>query len=997
MPRRVVVREFAFTEGEHGEADPRVLPDGFLTRAKNVRLRKDGRFGVRADYDALGTGAQTNAALVTSDVVGFNGGLLAIGQGQGGTSPPGDLFALTGTAQRTWRASTQTGNGARLQLARGFRDLGRPPSQTASVSLLDVAAAGGICCLVYGSGSDTQVHVFKTATDTTLDYEALTGISHPRVVTVGTKFFVVGLSGTTVKAWRFDPAVDVTLHALTDLSTGAAITHVDVAPNYAGDGFWLAVHRSTPTTAIIPVDGTGAAGSAVTGPATAFDYVTVAESSARLVLVAIPTASHLISIYSYLAGTLNPASPHTVFGATTTHKQPGVVTVASGGFTDFVTVFIEDDSTPHGVHARSVKSSDHTLGGEFIHDNLLLGTKPFTVPTSAGFGFLASGLIQKEGDGSYSNGMMQASNQIWLAYKDKFAAGLISAAHLPRVAYDTSTALSYWPNLIDDGDGRLLPVATEFSYCSTARRQTAALAGLLYIAGGQVEVYDGRQLVEAGFLEKPEIISATPSNGAGGLPSSTPLLVAATWEWRNSQDALCQSAVSPVTTVTMGASDDTITVVVTAPHSLRNNISAALTGGTVTVVLYRSIAGVNQLRRAESAQVLPYATAGEFAQPVTITMVAADAAVRVNGVIYTQAARGELSGTLEHEAPLDADYIWPFGSRLLTAGGSNRYQAQVSKEIFPGEPVNWSGSAGFLLPVLPEQITGVAALDARGLLFTGERIFQFAGDGPNANGEGGYSEPTVVPGSTGLGDWRSLVETPIGLFFQGSNGQLWVLPRDGSPPAWIGQPVRDTLVAYPVVTSATLVTDEQLVSFTCNNTGLTDSRLVHYDLRAKTWIVDEFATSTPIAAATSYQGRLAMVSGGIVYTERTSLTPSAFIEHALTTGPISLGGAGWRKFATLGLVGEYRGDCNLRCRVAYDQSQSFTTLHSFPLLASGGLSVGDTIHREWSPLRRKAEYLELVFEAITAGSASEGFVFNKYWIAAIPERGTSRSPAAQRG
>src|SRR6185436_13549388 len=152
------------------------------------------------------------------------------------------------------------------------------------------------------------------------------------------------------------------------------------------------------------------------------------------------------------------------------------------------------------------------------------------------------------------------------------------------------------------------------------------------------------------------------------------------------------------------------------------------------------------------------------------------------------------------------------------------------------------------------------------------------------------------------------------------------LPRDGSPPVWIGQPVRDTLVDYPTVTSATLVTKEQLVCFTCNNSGGTDSRIVCYDLRAKTWIVDEFASSTPITAACSYNGRLAILSAGIVYTEKTSLTPGTFIEHGLTTGTINEFGSGWGKYCSWGLVGEYRGDCDLYCRVSYDDGKSYTTM-----------------------------------------------------------------------
>jgi hypothetical protein len=259
-----------------------------------------------------------------------------------------------------------------------------------------------------------------------------------------------------------------------------------------------------------------------------------------------------------------------------------------------------------------------------------------------------------------------------------------------------------------------------------------------------------------------------------------------------------------------------------------------------------------------------------------------------------------------------------------------------------------------------------------------------------------------VPSSTGLSDWRSLVETPLGLFFQGSNGQLWMLPRDSSAPVWIGQPVRDTLVAYPVVTSATLVTEEQLVSFTCNNSGGTDGRIVSYDLRANTWLVDDL--NLPLAAACSYQQRLAILSLGAVFLERTSLTPAlSFIDHGLVTGDLCpFQGVGWGKHVRTHLVGEYRGDCDLQLRLSYDSGKTWTThgkLHR--LRSSDGYAAGDLVRVSWDPARRKIERVRQEFLAIGPDgdtTPSEGFVFNKWGVEILGDvRGAARMPAAQRG
>ncbi len=991
MARRTTVREFAFVEGEHAEVDPKVLPDGYLTRAKNVRLRKDGRFGVRADFDALGNGTANAADWKPYDLIGFDGGLLSLGDGKGisGDTAPWDIADYAGTAAVDWRSSVQAGDTGRVGLVTNLRTIEGPSTEAFSSvaagiqsTFDDAAAANGIVALVFNVdlsvGFTSGVAFLRASTGETVFSAIIAGIE-PQVVAVGTKFFIATWGGTQVDLYKFDPATDTTLTtltALTSLTTSPQVQTFDLSARPGGAGFWVSAHLAAGGLTMVPYNSSGVAGSAIDVAAVTFSGWAVIETATRINLAAINDGSDTAQLWSYTtAGSLST-------GPTTVHTAAAndiAAVDATFNGTEAVGVFVA--LTAGDIYWQQTNVSSHASIHSFTWKDSFLGARPIAAGTPNYHTLF--GIAQADGSSFYSNALVTAdSDSLYpvFAYTDKFAAWIPSV--LPHIARDASTGKFYWPKLIIDDSGLQRPILTEFDYLSSARRQSAQIGGLLYVASGLVQIYDGRSLFEAGFFERPRIVSATPSNGAGALPSSTDLLVAVTWEFLDAQGNFHTSDVSDVSTVTMGASDDTITLVATGPHGIKGGLQ-----GPVTLVVWRSIEGISQLRRAETKT-------GVGPGSYTITLLESDDTVREQGVIYTQAARGALSGVVPHEAPLPADYVWKFGSRLLTA---NADQAQISKELFPGEPVNWSGAIGFLIPRISEPIVGVAALDQRGLLFTSEKIYQFSGDGPDDTGAGSYTEPLSVPSSTGLNDWRSLVETPVGLFFQGSNGQLWLLPRDGSPPQWIGQPVRDTLLAYPVVTSATLVTEEQLVTFSCNNSGLTDSRLVHYDLRAQTWIVDEFASATPVAAACSYQGRLALLSSGVVYTEKTTVTPNAFLEHGLTTGTLKpFGSTGWGKLVSVDVVAEYRGDCNLRLRISYDDGKTYSSLHTFPLLSSGGLSVGDTVRRSWYPNRRKCERFRLEFTALTAGSATEGLVFNGYSIEVMKEAGTSRTPAAQR-
>lgn len=977
MPRKTTVKVFPFLEGQHQEVDARVLPDGYLSACKNVRLRKDGRFGVRADFTAIGNDTGATADLVPRDLVGFGDALCSLGDSGGISSDTAiwDIHDYSGVTPAEWTPSAGTNPSAdtllRLSQVTNLRTFAayNPAllGATFSVTRIDCAAGGGVVCAAYTDSSTSYFHFFRASTGSTIFETTLAG-DRPRVVAVGTTFFILAFDAAAgIVLSKYDPTTDTTATVLTAPSV-AALNCYDVVPNRALNGFWVVFNTTGPLTRIVPYNSSGVASTAIVGPAVTYAHVSAVETATRVHLVTV-TAVPVGELYSYtLAGVLS-TGPTAL--STSPLSQAAIVDSTFAG-TEQVTIYMDGASA---VRSEKFVATTHVTAGALSASLGFFGAKPLLSGTP-NYHAITGAVVN---DGSFFSSFLKSVfpsgfNQppTLGALTSKFGAAKVSSNHIPKIAKDASTGKFYWPTLTVNDQSISRPSVSEFDFLSSDRRQTTQIAGLLYIGGGAPGVYDTRLLCQAGVFLKPRIISATASNGAGSLPSAVSLLTAIVSEGRDAYGNIVQGDISEVSTVAMGGADDTITLSISGDLGLP--VSDRVFVG------YRSISGINQLRRAETTT------------SSSLVYLANDATVGTHGIIYTQAGRGAISGTTPQEAPFPADYLWKWGSRILAA---NADQAFVSREIFPGEQATWSQAVGFTIPKISERIKGVAALDQRGFLFTSERIYWFSGDGPNDAGEGRYSEPLPLPTSTGLEDWRSLVETPLGIFFQGSNGQLWVLPRDGSPPVWIGQPVRDTLVSFPTVTSATLVTDEQLVSFTCNNTGLTDARIVSYDLRAKTWIVDEFGSSTPITAACSYQGRLAMISAGIVYTEKTTLTPTTFIEHGLTTGTIKP--FDWGKIVRFGVIGEYRGDCDVYARISHDDGKSFTTMTKVQQLRAATYTAGDTVDIEWTPSRWKTDGFRLDFSARTPGSATEGLVFNEYWIEYLPGRGGSRRASGQRG
>lgn len=982
MARRTQIQEFPFVEGVHQEIDSKLLPDGYLSACKNVRLRKDGRFGVRADFTAIGNDTATSTDVVPRDLIGLSDGLCALVSPSdvSGDTTIWDVADYTGTGAEWKPSALDSGNPAitTLSTATSLRSVqvfdATEVGADFSITRFDVAAAGGVIGIAYEVASSSSAIRFIRASDGAVILKTFLDGVRPRIIASGTTFFFCSVdSSTDIKLAKFDPTTDSDKTNLTNAFTGVAFSAYDMVARASGSGFWVVVNTTAPATTIRPFNSSGTAGSDITGPAVLYDHVAIRETTNRVHLVSV-LAAGTCQLRSYtLLGALS-TGPTTIVA--TSDRQPGISDATTGGV-ESVLVCAEETAANNDVYRIIVNATSHaTVALGSAIPETFLAAKPVS-GGSANYHHVFGCVVP---DGAFFSTLLMGASartvRTVAAFTNKFSATKPSADHTPQIARDSSTGKFYWPTLTISDAAVARPLLTEFDFPSSARRQTAQMAGLLYVGGGAPAVYDRRSVLPCGYFERPRILTAVASNGAGSLPNSVTLNVALVWEERDSIGNIVQSDVSDVSQVTMGGSDDTITLTTSTPHGQRADSNGLAIG-------HRSVSGIAQLRRGEQALL-----------GGTVTFLAADATHRANGIIYTQTGRGALSGTTPQEAPFPADYLWKWGSRILAA---NADQAFVSREIFPGEQATWSQAVGFTIPKISERIKGVAALDQRAFLFTSERIYWFAGEGPNDLGEGRYSEPLPLPSSTGLEDWRSLVETPLGLFFQGSNGQFWLLPRDGSAPIWIGQPVRDTLVAFPVVTSATLVTEEQLVSFTCNNTALTDARIVSFDLRAKTWIVDEFASSTPIVSACSYQGRLAMISAGVVYTEKTTLTPNTFIEHGLTTGTINAFGSGWGKYCRFGLVGEYRGDCDLYARVSYDDGKSFTTLTKIHQLRAASYAVGDTVDVEWTPTRWKAQSIRLDFSARTAGSATEGFVFNNCWLETLREGGVGRKASTYRG
>lgn len=997
MAKKVI--ELPFLLGQDESADPKVtqylrgnaVP---LRRAINVRMRRDGRLTPRKDYDQLAL-TSYGGTLEIFDLVNLDGRLIGFGD-TSLRSFPTDVFeyiAASGTAF-AWRGTEGGDTDIRIGPANAFRDIGRLPATGVSVTTHDVAAANGFVCSVTFDGVASIVHVFKASTGQTLLLERSTTILfRPRVTAISNVFYIAGLTaaGTAIDLRSFDPATNsATQTVSTPYAAGAAIVAWDMTNNSSNSELIMAAARVTPTTSILRVNTAGVTQQTIAGPATLLDFCSVRNDNTNITFVQVNDATRIVRISTYaVSGGALVAGPTTLFASGTTLQQASV----NRRDATQVRVMAQIDNSPTvDVRYQDVNTTTHALSAVTSWGTSFLTTKERGQVMSASVTEAFFGGRFPDDDCTSFLGL--AGSEQVLASKEHYVS-CETLDQLGHIALDSATALCYWPQIIQDVDALGVPLVTEFAIIPDGRVQTASIGGHLYIASGQPLVYDGKQLVESGFADVPVIFSTTGSNGAGTLTPLGLYTVAVTWEWIDAQGALHQSAPSVVSQVTLGAADDTITVVASSPHSARRNATNETFGSAVKVVAWCSEANGTVLQRA----VFALATTTTYGNTVSLVILGPDTTLAQQAVLYTQGARGALSGPLPFECPLPAKYIWASKERVIVGGLPNAAQIQESRPLFPNEPIEWSLGLGFFSTVRGD-ITAVAILDEQRYVFTREEIFVVPGDGIDDNGNGTLGPPIKLPSDGGCIDWRSLCECSLGLFFQLDTDKLYILPRGGGAPGWIGKAVQDTLTTYPFITSATLVASDQTVCFTCNDSADQNGLgvIIVYDLRAQTWFVDEPLLADATRASCSYQGRLVIATdGGLVFYQRTSDTPNTFIPTTLETVDIyGTGPDGWSQIYGAAFLGEFRGNCILSCDYSLDGGLTFiTTGRDYSLT---GLTVGARVRRTWTFGPFPAESIRLRFTTTAlAAAATAGLVSNSFGLLVEPVEGLARVPSDAQG
>jgi hypothetical protein len=986
-----VLTRFRLDGGTNQQAARKLLPaEGLLRRVVNLRLVRDNELGVRPGATALTMTVYGQGGNITiCDVFGYDGRLFGIGHISGGSNVAKiALFEYLGLVKGWVRLVQQ------LSPITQLRELASPPDQTGGITSATVAVDNGYGVLAYAIDSTVALAsrqnyglAFQANSDSTIVFDLLSLLGPAMAIaTVGHKFHMIGLDslGTSLAAQTFDPTTDTAFGVANGLQS--VDTAIFAAAAVAGStGGYVTVGCKTGNLVVRHYNDSHVQQMTRTINTIVPNYLAIAaHSTANIIVIGyLDNADSLLKYktISLTAGT-DVAGPTSLSATATT----GAISVSVDSAGTLTVAGNITTTTPRKV----VFFGGNTVTATWTDAQLT--TEALYLSTEAS---VVAGFIQ--GNATVANfGVQGLGVQSVLSFpgffKD-FGTAMEWPGRIGSLTRDASTGKVYMTALRQNNDLEGTVCVTEFSYGALERRQVALLGGLLHIAGALPMVFDGRFPTEISWGEAPVVYSLASSNTASGaITSSAAYFIQVFPEMVDARGNVHRGPPSDVYSITTGAADDTLTGTIGRLHSYRN--AGFWDGAAYRMVICRTAAladktaGENLYRETHVA--CPRGLSTNWGSTVSFTLTTSDDGLRTlgesQGTIYTQGQT-----PVPHQAPPPASYLWSTNERLAAAGLPRTSQWLQSKLRFPAEGTHFSDSD---LPEYQgnadEAILAVGALSSNLAAFTRRTISLWQGEGPDHSGVGEFSFAGFLSRQGGILDWRSLVETDDGLFFQREKDQFCFLSRAGGVDWTLGQAIRDELVTYPNVLAAVHLRQQHCIAVAVENDAANAGETLIYDLRRKTWTIDTIYAK----ALCEHQGRLVYVdSSGNVFQQDATAGSGAMPDQNFETFDFDFGtGLSWGEFIGVGLVGTKDGDCTVTLDVTFDSGANYSTIGTWTVTTAGNYTTGKPIELKKANPDRWHSRFGLRWN-VTGGTGTLGVRINEIVLETEKAPGMTRLPA----
>ena len=445
--------------------------------------------------------------------------------------------------------------------------------------------------------------------------------------------------------------------------------------------------------------------------------------------------------------------------------------------------------------------------------------------------------------------------------------------------------------------------SSEFEFNTTRHFLNTQLGGNLHIAGGILQQYDGKQIVEHGFNVFPEDATAGATSTVGGVLSDGTYLYTAVFAWTDNKGQLHRSAPSAGTSVVLSGVTSTQTQIINIP-TLR------LTDKTdVVLELYRTEANgtISYKLTDVDSPIFNDKTVDSIAfTDDTIT----DADLISREILYTT------GGVLENIAPPSSTLLATYKSRVFLAGLEDGNQIHYSKIRLQDTPVEFNDVLTFEMEDRGGPITALGVLNEKLIIFKEDALYYITGDGPNNLGQQNtFIEPELVSQDVGCINPDSVVLSPAGLFFQSKKGIYQV--TDSLQTRYVGSFVEE--FNDLTITSAQVIDDLNQIRFTTS-----DGACLVYNYFVGFWAT--FTNHEALSAVTVKSVYHYLREDSRVYAEdfNTFSDNGVPIKMRIETSWMSFAGLqGFQRVYKMLMYGSYKSPHKIKVKVGYDYDSPY--------------------------------------------------------------------------
>ena len=532
-----------------------------------------------------------------------------------------------------------------------------------------------------------------------------------------------------------------------------------------------------------------------------------------------------------------------------------------------------------------------------------------------------------------------------------------------------------------------------FDFTSPARVVGTQYGQSLAVSGGVATSYDGSSPTEINFWTYPYSVSATTS-GTGTINGT--YQICACFARVNSAGEIERSAPSVPITITP-TNAQTVTYQINDTLAVTSKTNATDANPTVFVEFYRTVGGGTVF----------YFDCVSYTTSATSTNT--DAQLSANAPLYRQP--NDPGAELAHQCPPGLTGVIVHQDRLFGIGEDGVTIWYSSAYLYGQSP--WFQSQTVITVDAGGRVRALGSMGGNLYIFQRDAIYIVEGSGPPANGGSGneFSEPALLASDVGCIDPRSVVLTPMGLFFLSARG-IYLVGTDNSVN-FVGEDVQLTTAANPIMSSAVLNDTVGRVVFTLlpSEGSSTGVRLV-YDYVKGAWSTDSLddATNGPpgvgqIGAAltggyaTTSPMYTWITAAGLVYQETpTYLDNSTWITSLVETPPIHFAGIlGFQRCWNVQLLLERQSPHDLLVEFAYDGAP-YAESHLVTAARIAAMPSPKT-NLDVCPKQQRCRTLQVRISDATPTGEAIGSAQGSNFVAlrfAIGSKGNSRSAASEQ-